>query len=266
MAETFTADTRYACGWSFEDDCVSCLGKINDQNRTTFQHAVNVAAEILYALSGRQFGLCELTIRPCRLEGCDPCNMSGFRWTPVLAGGEWHNVSCGKCKTSCYCSEVCDLALPGPIEKVIEVKVDGVVIPPTGYSVDHRRLLTRLGGECWPKCQDMNLDDDQPNTYSVTYLRGKPLPEGARRALAELACELFLDCIDDDCCKLPKRTTSISRPGVTMAMIDPMDFIPKGKTGLYAVDLWLQSVNPTARPRPSAILSPDMAKHRRTTS
>ena len=283
----WTADTPYACGWTMDDDCASCRkavpcsgpGLPQEEADAVFQNCVNMAAEILYALSGRQFGLCEITVRPCRKACCDPCQ-DGPRWTPVLQDGQWINVSCNSCGDSCSCPNVCEIALPGPVDSITEIRVDGQVLPPSAYRIDNRRYLVALErpvldeegnptGEserfCWPTCQDMTAPATEPNTWEVTYLRGLPIPEAGRRALAELACELCLACLNDSSCRLPKRVTTITRDGVTMALLDPQTFISEGLTGLYGVDLWIRSVNPRGLPRQAAILSPDMKNMRRTT-
>lgn len=263
------AASDYVCSWATDICCDPLATALASNDAATVrmaQRAVTAAAEILYALSGRQFGLCELTVRPCRTECCDPCNQSGPRWTPALIGGQWTNVSCGDCGDGCSCSKVCEVALPGPIDSIVEVKLDGVVLAADQYRVDNRRTLVRLTeGECWPTCQEMSLDSSQPGTWEVTYYRGLPLPEAGEASFAELACELYKACANDGTCKLPKRVTSIQRDGVTMAFLDPMTFIEKGKTGLYLVDLWLTAVNPKARVRRAGIYSPDLPTTRRTT-
>lgn len=270
MSTIWTSQSDYVCDWSMDDECAPCVSKIPDTEAgaALFQRCVNSAAEILYGLSGRQFGLCELVVRPCREEcgGGSGRELLGFPWTPRLHEGQWTNVACGKCSTgSCSCSEICEVRLPGPIESITQVLLDGVALDPSEYQVNKRRTLVRLGGECWPTCQEMGLPSTEPGTWEVTYLRGKPVPAGGQAALAELACELCLACLGDKACALPKRVTSISRDGVSFAMLDPMTFINEGLTGLYAVDLWLRSVNPASQPRSGAILSPDMVQSRRTT-
>lgn len=267
----FVASSPYVCGWTTD----SCCDALNNAEDELAQRCVNAAAEILYALSGRQFGLCEITVRPCYKRCAEGLvglttwdngilGASGFPWLPVLSGGLWTNITCG-CRSQCSCIQVCEAWLPGPIASVSQIKLNGDVLDPTKYRVDNGDKLVRLDGECWPKCQDMAAADTEDNTWSVTYSRGRPVPEAGRSALSELACELCLACIGDKCCKLPSRVTSIQRQGVTFAMLDPMTFIDYGRTGLYMVDLWLKTVNPNARSRGAAVLSPDIEATRRTT-
>lgn len=259
----FTANSPYVCNWT----ATACCDALVNADDEVAQRAVDTAAEILYALSGRQFGLCELTVRPCRLRECNPVgDYYGLPWVPVLAGGQWTNVSCVTHRDACSCTRVCEVALPGPIDSVTELLVDGVALDEgVDYRVDNRGSLVRLGGECWPLCQDMNLDGDQPGTWQVTYMKGKPLGSAGQNALSTFACEIVKACTDDTSCTLPKRVTSITRQGITMAILDPMPFLQQGRTGIYLVDAWLAAVNPKARSRSGGILSPDMPGPRRTT-
>jgi hypothetical protein len=264
-----TAASQYVCGWTFDDDCCSKLATAFDSKPDVAQACVDQAAEILYALSGRQFGECEVAVRPCRRSNYESYGWGawgigrrwgyGLRWLPVLSGGQWLNISCGFCQSSCSCTEVCEVALPGPVNAVTQVKVDGVVLPSTAYRVDNRRSLVRVdGGTCWPLCQNMNLEADQPGTWEVTYTKGLPLPVAGQVALGSMACELAKACLNDTTCVLPQRVTTIVRQGITMALLDPMDFLVKGRTGIYSVDLWLATVNPKGRPRRAGVFSPDV--------
>jgi hypothetical protein len=263
-----TANTQFTCGWTIDDVCCDKLHTaFEDSTKTELaQRCLDSAAEILYGLSGRQFGLCELTVRPCRVACSDPSTQIGYRWIPALVGGQWTNVSCSSCKNTCSCTRVCEVRLPGPIASISEVKLNGEVLESTEYRVDNGNSLVRTSGdECWPTCQDMTADSDKANTWEITYLRGLPIPSAGMTALGELACELCLGCLGDTCCALPKRVTQLNVDGASMALLDPMTFLKDGRTGLYLVDLWLQSVNPKSLARAPAILSPDMAMHRRTT-
>lgn len=259
-----TANSLYVCGWTLDDECCAKLATAFVDNPTMAQACVDQAAEVLYALSGRQFGVCEVKARPCRKECCDPCDLNnGYRWIPILRGGVWSNITCSSCKDSCSCTQVCEVDLPGPVDHITEVRQDGVVLGSAEYRVDNRRHLVRLGGEeCWPTCQDMNLEPDQPNTWEVTYGKGRPVPIAGQAALGALACELCKACIGDSSCCLPERVTTIARQGLTMALLDPMEFLSRNLTGIYAVDLWLTTVNPHGRARHAGIYSPDMPELR----
>jgi hypothetical protein len=43
-----------------------------------------------------------------------------------------------------------------------------------------------------------------------------------------------------------------------MTVIDPQQFLDKGRTGLLTVDLWLSAINPKSRTQRALIWSPDL--------
>lgn len=267
---TRTSGSPYACGWSLDDTCCSKLAEAfaDEATEELAQACVDQAAEILYALSGRQFGLCEVKVRPCREECTDwrVGPFSFFPWYPALENGIWRNVACGGgCKGACSCSRVCEVALPGPVGEVTEVLLDGEILDEEAYRVDNRRSLVRIDGGCWPTCQEMGLPSTEMGTWEVTYLRGLEVPAAGQAALGALACELCKACIGDSSCCLPARVTEITRQGIKMAMLDPMDFLDQGRTGIYAVDLWLRAVNPLGRSRRAHVFSVDAEPARHQT-
>jgi hypothetical protein len=82
----------------------------------------------------------------------------------------------------------------------------------------------------------------------------------AARTLAMEFCKLWNG---DDDCALPQRVTSISRQGVSYTLLDSQDFIEEMRTGLYAVDLFLKTVNPDKARAKSRVFSPDVPRARR---
>lgn len=251
---------------SFPDPCLTG-GQPLPPNAV--ENALQGASEMLWAATGRRFGLCEATIRPCR-QSTSPCDMPlveiqpgsfswGFRqpWLPVLSGGLWTNISCGACGPTCGCTSMCVISLPFPTNSVSEVKVDGVVLDSSEYMLSDRSKLVRLGGECWPTCQDLTLDDDQEGTFSVTLTYGIEPPSLLVQATAELACQFLKACVGAPC-QLPQRISSISRQGVTMGFLDSMDYLSQGKTGIYVVDLAIATLNPHGLTRRPGVYSPDV--------
>ena len=83
----------------------------------------------------------------------------------------------------------------------------------------------------------------------------------AARTLAMEFCKLWNG---DDDCALPQRVTSISRQGVSYTLLDSQDFIEEMRTGLYAVDLFLKTVNPDKARAKARVFSPDVPRARRT--
>lgn len=230
------------------------------------------AAEILYNLSGQRFGLCQLTLRPCRREcwggswgeGWWEWSAAGGLWPrPALIDGAWFNLACGSCLGSCSCRPLSEAILPGIVYSVDQVKLDGeVLVKNVDYRLDNARRLVRLGGS-WPVCQRMDLDDDQPGTWSVTATWGEPLPVSGQLALGELACELINACIGADC-KLPQPVQQLVRQGVTVSFLDPNEVYAAGRIGLTKVDLFLQWANPERLQSPPAVFDVDAPTWRRT--
>lgn len=224
-----------------------------------------LATDYLWRFTGHRFGVCEVTIRPC-VQGCASGHVT-FRgrgphvqrqWGPVLVGGEWYNTGCGRCGDSCGCGGAAPLAIPGPVASVAEVVVNGDVLDPNTYRVENGNLLVRADGERWPDCG-----------IQITYDRGLPVPLGGQMAAGILAVELAKAYCGDSGCALPKRVQSITRQGVTVAILDSFDDVEKGHTGIWTIDSWIASVtSPTLPPRRGpVVLSPDVpgVRARRTT-
>lgn len=237
-----------------------------------------VASQTLWRLSGMRWGPCPVTVRPCRrscLESAPVSFQAGVGtgpWIPYIdAGGAWRNASVCGCKSGCSCGELCEIDLPGPVYDVVEVNDGGQVLTPGAeYRVDAPGKLVRLGGGCWPKCQDMAEPPGEPNTLTVTYRWGLPLDEAAVAAVSELTCQLILACLPAGTrgcgeCRLPGNVTRVVRRGVEIEMADPTVIFSEGRTGLPLVDLWLNTVNPDRLTSPSRVYSVDYRRPRVTT-
>lgn len=248
------------CAWTIDTTCCAHWADATDAQR---DRATQWATYVLWALTGRQFGTCEVTVRPCgtncRWYGgwmTYPVTADGIGsiWAPFIRDGSWFN--CG-CLGACSCEPECAVWLPGPVAGVVEVKVGGIVIDPSRYRVDNRTRLVGLDGECWPDCQNMNLDGDVTGVFEVTYLRGRPLPVAGQVAAGLLACEFLKEC-QGEACALPANISSLTRQGVQIEMVDPTDELTSGLTGIRNVDLWIRSVNPRGLQRRPRVLSPDI--------
>lgn len=214
--------------------------------------ALSAATEILHNLTAQQFGLCPVTVRPCRHD-CSSAPSSWLGdpgwagWTypqPLLRDGQWSNLTCGVCGDHCSCSEICEAWLPGPISSIVTVKLNGtVLVSGTDYRVDDYRKLVRLGGGCWPACQEMALADTEDGTWSVTYLFGQEVPVIGRYAVGELACEIARACAGQACALLAN-ATQINRAGVTIDFPTFSELLKSGSLGLRWVDMFIATYNP----------------------
>jgi hypothetical protein len=93
----------------------------------------------------------------------------------------------------------------------------------------------------------------------VTYVRGVRVPEGGEIAAGVLALELAKAACNDNTCQLPKRMQTMTRQGVTVAMLDSFDDVDKGHTGIWIIDSWVASMTKT--PVRPTVLSPDKPRH-----
>ncbi|MFB8347911.1 hypothetical protein [Streptomyces niveus] len=232
-----------------------------------------VASVILWGLSGRRYGPCPVTVRPCR-RSCADNDFFSFQtrtgtgpWIPYIGtDGAWRNASICRCKTDCSCGELCEVDLPGPVYDVSEVMVDGEVLVPEAYRVDVPGKLVRTDGECWPECQDMAAPPTEEGTFSVTYRWGLPLDDAAIAAVSDLVCHFLKGCSPGGCgCKTPRNLTRVVRQGVELENLDPTLIYSEGRTGLPMADMWLAMVNPYRMTSPSRVYSPDYRPPRVTT-
>jgi hypothetical protein len=242
---------------------------ISCQSPSVTGQAVDLATEVIWALSGRQFGLCEVTLRPCRRS----CNdfpwvpdfgpWAGQSWiNPSLIQGQWFNVICGRCTTDCSCSTISEIYLPAPVDSIVEVKIDGVIVTGSDYRLDNGRILVLLNGDEWPRCNDLSLPDTEIGTWSVTAMYGDTVPEGGKWAVGELACELMRAMNGEDC-RLPQNVSQLVRQGVTIEFPDIRELMRIGLTGLYLVDQFISTWNPSGLRRRSGVYSVDRPNFRR---
>lgn len=202
------------------------------------------ASEILYALSGRQFpGICQETIRPCAGPSMLPRSWP-FPFYPTRVGGSWVNFGCG-CHVSydCACGGVPQVDLGRhDVQDIQSINIDGVVLSPSSYRLDEGRYLVRTDGEQWPCCQDLSKDIGETGTWYIELDYGREPPTSGRLAVSKLACELQKACNNADDCTLPSYVQNVVRQGVSFVI--PTAILKDGQTGLFEVDVFLQTVNP----------------------
>jgi hypothetical protein len=225
----------------------------------TWERLLMQASEIMWALSGRRwYG-----------AGCQ--ELATLRSYPPQAGrpGWPYDDTWGSCGCATYGSwletgwyppvagsypgvthpEPIAIKLPRNPVAIVSVVEDGVTLDPDAYRVNRAGWLERVDGAHWRTCGDVT---------QVTYTFGEPPPEGGVQAVVTLAVQLMLDLVQDGKCRLPARVTNITRQGVSVSVMDPMDFLSNGRTGFYSIDLWLAAVNPDRRPMRGHVWSPDI--------
>jgi hypothetical protein len=225
--------------------------------------ACKSASYLLWGMSGRKFsGVTTVTER--YVSSYDPYLRSGgssLTYSPVLLQGNVVNMpSGGRYAEDDFqgdgTSSNSRVRLRG--RKVVKVHtlrdLDGNIIEPSKYYLSDHSTIFGVPGAGW-----------SPSQVEVTYTYGSPPPSAGRAAARVLATELVKLYEDDDTCALPQRVTSVSRQGVSYTLLDNQDFIDELKTGLYAIDLFLKTVNPDKARARSRVFSPDQPRARRIT-
>lgn len=235
-----------ACAWPVSEDCLPDLPAAADPGYAAAlalrENAQAMAVHVLWALSGRQFGVCDYIVRPCAPlpDWCKPGAGRVTSYVLSWEGDHWINLWCG-CTGYCRASGPGAVHLPGPAQSVVEVVVNGAVLAADQYVLEGD-VLHRVGGVAWPR-QDLSRPMGEVNTWSVEYLRGHPVPAGVDQLTGLLAREFIAACSDGKC-RLPRSVTNVSRQGVSYQIYNPNQIYQDGKTGLPEVDLWLAAVNP----------------------
>lgn len=266
MVEVFSGTSSGPCTWDIDVSCCTDWDTYSDELQT---NAAEYGAYVMWAATGRKYGLCTKTVRPCGRE-CSSEFYNGYYWAdstwmPYILDGAWYNSSCncGNNGLGCSCQPSCQVLLGGPVYAVSGVSVDGEAVSEDAWRVDNGRWLVRTDGDCWPVCQDYNVDSGV-GTFFVTYQQGLPLPGVVAAAAGELACEWAKACTGQ-ACRLPQRIQSVSRQGVSVSMV-PIDvLLQHGLTGLDTVDQIIRSVNPFGLVSRMRIASPDIPVTRITT-
>lgn len=130
------------------------------------------------------------------------------------------------------------------ISQVVEVRVEGAVVPATDWRVDpdrgtrrprHLVIQAQLPNTdrefCWPP-QDLRAPNGDPDTWSVVVDTGIAPPPDLLRATADLACEYLKLCRDPDSCNLHDGIRTLQRRGVTLEF-DPL---VDGNSGVPSLD------------------------------
>lgn len=246
----------------------ACLTDIWDGLEPEVQNrSAMLAVLTLRRLTGYRVGGCPITVRPCKPACCPPgfsyFTFAGQSFWPQNWNGVWTN--CG-CQGACGCKSSCEVVLPAPVGDLVEVKVDGAVIPKTDFRVDNGNILVYQGsGDCpFNMEQDLSLPDTEAGTWSVTYVNSYPPDATASYAAGILALEYAKACSGAKNCRLPSGVREVVRNGVSFEI--EAGAFPNGLTGIREVDgfigLWRPEGSPQYAPK---VYSPSVPQMRHTT-
>lgn len=225
------------------------LGSLDPAVQAATGLGLQIATDLLWPLSGRRYGLCEATIRPCRRE-CWPSGFGwgwwssatgwgGWPWPANLGGGIWVNCGCGGCGDSCACSPPQEVLLAYPVAEILEVVIDGVVLAPDAYLLYNHQILVRVDGGAWPTCNDLTKTTGV-GAWHISATYGIAVPPSGQLAVGALAIEIAKDCAGA-ACALPRNITTITRQGVSQTFNQRT---PRLVFGIAMVDAFLATHNP----------------------
>lgn len=243
------------CGLTVDTSCIDAA-EWDDASPTDHERALDSARRLLNMLTAGLVANCPVDLRPCRESSCLSAGnwyWSGSRWTPVINDyGQWINTSGCSCDGPCSHDPATSLRLPTLVAEVVEVTVDGAVLPTSAYRVSGRWLL-RTDGQPWPDTQDMDALPGQDGTFVVTYRPGAPLGPMGEAALGRLVQEFLRSCTGGKCA-LPAGVRTLSRQGAQYNVeADPMSDMV---LGIREVDFYTATINPNRLKQPSRVYVP----------
>src|SRR3982750_4494226 len=106
------------CDWDVtecESCCTAALDTLGDPVRDALAAQ---AAWFLWAATGKQYGLCETVLLPCRRECWSSWGGLPF---PTRIAGDWVNLTCGSCTGSCGCSVLSEF-IAEDISEVVAIR------------------------------------------------------------------------------------------------------------------------------------------------
>lgn len=218
--------------------------------------SAGAVSSLLFRMSGLRFnGGCTTEEYLCLRVDDAGCWRLGWgddwrsRPSPAGDGATWLNHRCGR--AACDCGAGHRIRLPfAPVVAVESLTIGDALIPEANYVVAGDSIY--LCGDSAPD-PDACFDACTGSGLLVSWTWGQaPPPEGITAACV-FACEMFKSCSGQEC-RIPKRTRSVTRPGISYEALVPTDFLDKGRTGITEVDYFLAAWGTDI---PSTVTFPD---------
>lgn len=147
-----------------------------------------------------------------------------------------------------------------PAHEVFSVHYGETLLDPSEYILFNKRFLKLRNGVIW------NYACDQRG-ITVDYSYGMLPPQAGILAATTLANELLIlmgEGSDMNQCRIPERVRSVSREGISFDLIDPQEFMDDGRTGIWEIDLFIRTANPSrAKKQPRLLSASDPRRYRR---
>jgi hypothetical protein len=204
------------------------------------------ASDVLWSATGRRWRNVSIS-ETVQVYGLPCVPWGGYLATSAVGYGYGYNT--GLRGARLYRDEI-PRALRLPRDDVTAV----TAVTLNGEALDdwelHGNWLARLDRFGWHRDTD------------ITYSYGKPRPAPGELATITLASEIGRWMAGKGC-QLPQRVQSVTRQGVSFAVLDDLKFLDDGLTGIASVDMWITSVNPSHQRRNALSWSPDRLPVRR---
>lgn len=227
------------------------LEDLEDPNHPYAEYAIDMASFVLWSLTGRKYtGLKQITEQYICPEIDLP---AGCSWTSERSYLDLSRMIYGftiKSGAPLSCGGVRIPLRNTPVRSITEITVGGEVVDPSLYYIRGNEEVVLASSSGYGLC-------DAP---VITYKYGVPPPYAGKLAAIELANEIVLSMAGASNCRLPERVSSVTRQGISISMVDPQTFLKEGQVGLYLVDLFIATANPTRSKKRPKIVSPDYRK------
>lgn len=221
--------------WIEPEDTIDPSGPYTDL-------AVDAATWLLYKLTGEKYPG-RNTITECYSHE----SYNGFTITPAVVQGQFLNTISGGTR-KLYLRQT-------PALKINSVSINGIVLDPTKYQLRNNAYIVQTNLLEW------NISPI--SEVCVNYDWGLKPPAMGKLACTLLANELIKSYTMPSQCKLPERVTSVSRQQVSFSILDPHTFLNEGKLGIYLVDAFIATSNPSRARKQPRVISPDRPRGER---
>lgn len=212
----------------------------NQTDPDTAAWAVEAATWILYKLTGEKYaGINSTTEVYSRRQ-----ETLGFPVKAQIIGGEIVHVPTGR---SARTNRI--RLNKTPARSIEMVRVGGRILDKSSYQLRNNMYLVRTGNGTWDSALNSEIE--------VTYTYGTEPPAMGITAAIRLANELIWNDQDSELCTLPERiSSSVTRQGVSYTILDPQEFLDKGRTGVTVVDMFITASNPSRAKKRPRVFSP----------